>query len=221
MIKLNPRLQAVASLISDNSYIIDVGCDHALLSIYLVQTKKNIKVIASDINDNPLEIARENIKKYKLEKKIQVIKQDGIKNLNHDVNTIVISGMGGILISKILSDKQDLKNIKEIIVSPNNDFPTVRKTLTKIGFAIKNEKIILDRGKTYLVLKSIPGKKNYHDYFFGTLNNKSLENIYYYTNLLNTNTNILKSMPKKYILKRLKLKFQNKKIKKFLLTSPK
>ncbi len=217
MINISDRLRTVASLVSDNSYIIDVGCDHALLSIYLVQTLKNVKVIASDINSNPLKIARANIKKFKLENKIEVIEQDGIKNLNPKVDTIIIAGMGGILISKILDDKDNLTNIKQIIASPNNDFPLVRKTLKKIGFSIEHEQIILDK-KPYLIIKAIPGKNVHLDYFFGILDNKSLGTIYYYTNLLHTNTTILKKMPKKYVLKRLKLKQENKKIKKFLLT---
>ena len=206
MINISLRLQTVASLIPDNSYVIDVGCDHALLSIYLVQTLKHIKVIASDINPNPL-------------KKIEIREEDGIKNLNKDVDTIVIAGIGGILVSKILSEKDSLKNIKRIIVSPNNDYPLVRKTLNNLGFMIHTEKIILDKRKTYLVILAIPGRAANPDYFFGTLKNNSLETIYYYTNLLHTNTNILKELPKKYIIKRLKLKLENKKIKKFLLTN--
>ena len=219
MINISLRLQTVASLIPDNSYVIDVGCDHALLSIYLVQTLKHVKVIASDINPNPLKIARENIKKYNLEKKIEIREEDGIKNLNKDVDTIVIAGMGGILISKILSEKDSLKNIKRIILSPNNDYPLVRKTLNNLGFMIHTEKIILDKRKPYLVILAIPGKASNPDYFFGTLKNNSLETIYYYTNLLHTNANILKELPKKYLFKRLKLKLENKKIKKFLLTN--
>ena len=38
--RINERLNRVASYVDDNSYIIDVGCDHALLDIYLVKTKK-------------------------------------------------------------------------------------------------------------------------------------------------------------------------------------
>ena len=219
MMNLSKRLQLVASFVPDNTNVIDVGCDHALLSIYLVNTLKNVKVTASDINPNPLKIAKENIKKYHLEKKIKVVLQDGIENIDSSVDTIVISGMGGILISKILSNKEKLKNIKNIIVSPNNDFPLVRKTLVKLGYKIDKEQLVIDNQKTYLVLRAVLGVSPRLNYLFGTLTNKSLETIYYYTNLLNTNTNILKKMPKKYFLKRLKLKHENKIIKKFLRTN--
>ncbi len=218
MISLSKRLQLVASFVPDNTNILDVGCDHALLSIYLMQTLKKVKVTASDINPNPLEIARDNVKKYKLDKKIKVVLQDGINDIDEKINTVIIAGMGGILISKILSNKEKLKNVKNIILSPNNDFPLVRETLVNLGYKIEKEQLVIDNRKTYLVLRAIKGESPKINYFFGTLNNKSLESIYYYTNILNTNTKILRKMPRKYIFKRLKLKQENKKIKKFLLT---
>ncbi len=221
MINLSKRLQLVASFVPDNTNIIDVGCDHALLSIYLYKTLKNVQVTASDINPNPLKIAKENIQKYNLDKKIKVVLKNGIEDLDKEIDTIIISGMGGILISKIIDNKDNLKNIKNIILSPNNDFPLVRKTLVNLGYKIEKEQLVIDSKKTYLVLKAIKGDSKKINYFFGTLKSNSLETIYYYTNILNTNTNILKKMPKKYLIKRLKLRYENKKIKKFLLTRKK
>ena len=54
MIKLSSRLKAIAELVPDRSNIVDIGCDHGLLDIYLTQSKKNITIIASDINQNAL-----------------------------------------------------------------------------------------------------------------------------------------------------------------------
>ena len=45
MIKLSPRLKQIAEYINDNSNMVDIGCDHGLLDIYLIQNKKNIKII--------------------------------------------------------------------------------------------------------------------------------------------------------------------------------
>ena len=214
-VKLSERLKLIASFIPDNVYLIDVGCDHALLDIYLVQTKKSIKVIASDINEKPLQGAAENIKKYGLLDKIELIQSDGLKQISDKVDTIVISGMGGILISEIL-DKKYLGNIKNIILAPNNEFPTVRKTLYKNGFSLEQEILIREKNITYLVIKALKGKKKIKDYFFGILDNKNQETINYYTKIFDTNLKILKQLPKKYFLKRKKIKQENKKIKKFL-----
>ena len=68
MIKISKRLEAISSLLPINSNIIDIGCDHALLDIYIFQNNIANKIIASDINPNALKNANANIKKYKLEK---------------------------------------------------------------------------------------------------------------------------------------------------------
>lgn len=212
--KLSKRLQVVASFIPDNSSLLDVGCDHALLDIFLMQTKKNIQIMASDINPNPLKIAKDNLLKYNFQNQITLKQMDGIKEIPQNIDTIVIAGMGGILITNILQ-KEKLTNIKNIILAPNNDFFIVRKHLNKLGYQIIKEQLVIDNQKTYLILKYQKGKEKI-DYYFGTLSNKNLETIYYYTNILNTNIQNLKKIPKKYILKRIKLKYENKRITNFL-----
>ena len=59
MIKLNKRLTTISAFILKNDKVIDIGCDHDLLAIYLYQ-KNKIKVVGSDINNLPLNIARNN-----------------------------------------------------------------------------------------------------------------------------------------------------------------
>ena len=139
---------------------------------------------------------------------------NGIENIPSFIDTIVISGMGGILITDILK-KEKLKNVKTIILAPNNEFTKVRRHLRKINFYIEKEQLIIDDKKTYLILLLKKGKRKTNPYF-GTLKNNNLETIYYYTNILNTNLKILKNLPKKYLFKRIKLNLESKKIKKFL-----
>ena len=212
--KLSKRLELIASLVSDNTNIIDVGCDHAYLSIYLYQNRKNIKITASDIKEKPLTQAKENIKKYGLENKINVILQDGINNLDKDIDTVIISGMGGILITNILK-KEELKNVKTLILSPNNDFEIVRKHLNKIGYYSIKEQLITENKITYLVIKAIKGKKK-QNILYGALSNKELETLGYFTKRMITNNNIIKKLPNKHIIKKIKLIKENKRIKRFL-----
>ena len=88
--------------------MIDVGCDHALLDIYLASTYKNIKIIASDNKKGPLEGAKENIKKYHLENRIKLKLGNGIDPIEKEVNTIIISGMGGLNMIGILKYKKEM-----------------------------------------------------------------------------------------------------------------
>ena len=59
---LSKRLNAVATLVDIGVRVIDVGCDHAYLDIFLTQNNDN-NCIATDINENALNGAKYNIKK--------------------------------------------------------------------------------------------------------------------------------------------------------------
>ena len=69
MIKLSKRLEKIASFINEEDDVLDIGCDHALLDIYL--SKKYNKIYyASDLRESALDMARSNIKKYNSDKVI-------------------------------------------------------------------------------------------------------------------------------------------------------
>ena len=159
---INNRLKKIAYYVEDKDNFIDVGCDHAFLSIYLVKNKKISKAIASDINIGPLNIATNNIKKYELEDIIKTKLGDGIEPIEEDINTIIISGMGGITISDIIKrGNNKLKNIKKIIASPNNEQYIVRKTINKFGYYITDEVIIKEKNKFYPIIVFAKGNKKY------------------------------------------------------------
>lgn len=103
--KINERLKKVGDLVDTNSSILDIGCDHALLDIYLVKEDKIKKAVASDIKEGPLKNAKENIKKYKLEKKIDIKLGNGLDTYTDDIDTVVVSGMGGRTIIGIFKYK--------------------------------------------------------------------------------------------------------------------
>ena len=108
--KISKRLIEISNLIEDNSNIIDVGCDHALLDIYLFKNKKNVKIIASDIKEGPLEQAKRNISKFKYP--IRVKLGSGLDPIEEDIDTVVIAGMGGDTMIDILQKGKDkLKNV--------------------------------------------------------------------------------------------------------------
>ena len=52
MIKISKRLEAISGLVPNNSKVIDIGCDHGLLDIYLYQnkiSKKRLKILIFEI----------------------------------------------------------------------------------------------------------------------------------------------------------------------------
>ena len=210
MIKLSKRLLSIANLVNDNSKVVDIGCDHGLVSIYLAINKQNISIIASDINQNALDNAIKNINKYHLEDKIKVCLSNGLDNINDEIDTIIISGMGGHTIVDILTNNQEkLNTVNNIIIQSNNDIEYVRRKIVKLGYCISKEELILDKNIYYTVILFTKGKKKYtnKEYYFGPILLKENSKIFIeknnkeYTKLVNIKNNI----PKRKLLIRLKI----------------
>ena len=107
--KISKRLKTISEFINESDKVIDIGCDHALLDIYLKDIYKDITVIASDVHEGALKMARKNIEKYDFVGKIDLRLGDGLSVVNsEEINTIIIAGMGYYNIVKILSDKEKL-----------------------------------------------------------------------------------------------------------------
>ena len=134
--KISKRLNTIADMINPKSRVIDVGCDHGLLSIYL-DLEKECSCIAADINSNALKNAESNIIKYN-SKNTKTVLTDGIENIDiNDNDIIVIAGMGTSTIKHILEDKR-LSNT--LIISSNNQLYELRKYITSLGYKIEEEK---------------------------------------------------------------------------------
>ena len=205
---LSKRLEAVASLVEENRSVIDIGCDHALLDIYLTLYNNN-KCLACDINENALKSAYENIKKYKLD--IDIKQSNGFENIDvPDGSTCVIAGMGTSLILDILSSNK-IKNIDNFIIQTNNDYKELRHAMLKKGYYIVDELAFSDKKIWYVIIKFKKGytKYNITELILGPilLKKQDIDTINYFKNEYNKYLNILNAIPKKYILKRIKIKY--------------
>ena len=216
--KINDRLKKIGDLVEANSFCLDVGCDHAFLDIYLVKQNKNIKAIASDIAEGPLEQALANIKREKLEDEIEVRLGSGLKTYSDEVDTVIISGMGGRSIIGICKESPKiLKKIDTLILSPNNYQEDVKRYLCKKGFYIDNEEFVKDKKFIYQIIVFKRGKKKYNnkEYFFGPIFLKKKGKLFeeYYTKELKTREVLISILPKNYSLKKKQLQKEIKIIK--------
>lgn len=218
--QMRRRLKTIASLVDKGSKVIDVGCDHALLDIYLTLYNGN-KCIASDINKNAYEIAKSNIEKYGLNDKIEVVQSDGFNKIEmNGTYTAIICGMGTTTILDILKSSK-VKMIDKLIIQSNNDLYTIRKKVSSLGFYIDKEVVLNERGIFYVIIKFIRGKRQHYNWkqlYLGPLQKDKMndEKLNYLKFLFDSNADVLKKLPKKYYLKRLKLKYINKTIEKEL-----
>ena len=165
------RIQKIASLITKDNIVIDIGTDHAYLPIYLITKLGFNKIIATDISQNVLKQAIANIQKYHLEDKIKIYCTDGLKDINEKYDTIVIAGMGTNTIKNILGNGV-LCN--EIILQSNNELPNLRLFMQDLGYKIIKEEVVLEKGKYYVIIKYHEGKEklSYEDVYFGKHQNK-------------------------------------------------
>ena len=198
MTKISLRLKAVADLINENIKVIDIGCDHGLLDVFLAKNK-NCSCLATDISATCLEKANENIKKYDVVDKVTTKVTNGLEAVEYkNYDYIVIAGMGFETIKKILNNK----NPHKLIIQSNNNVEELRRWLLK-KYKLINEKVVFENGFYYVILCLEQGikKYNYSDYVIG-LNKDNIEYINY---LYKKYKKIYYQILNKYIFQRISL----------------
>ena len=153
-VRLSKRL--ILSMVPGCRSAADIGCDHGLLSIALLKEGRAENVIASDLRPGPLARAEENIRAEGLSDKISLRLADGLSSLTPgEADVIIIAGMGGLLMCRILEEGKDvLKGAETLVLSPHTDIEEVRRLLPALGFKIRKEKICKDAGKYYFALRA-------------------------------------------------------------------
>ena len=151
---LDNRLTACAELVGGEGIVCDVGTDHAYLAAELINSGKCSKVIASDINEGPLDSARKTVEKYGITDKVELVLSDGLKNVSLDgVSDIVIAGMGGETIAAIIGSIESMPySVARFILQPMTKAELLRKELYKLGFTIAEERTVEEGGKLYVVM---------------------------------------------------------------------
>lgn len=170
---ISKRLELVAGLVT-NEIIADIGTDHGYVPIYLYKKGKIKKAYACDVRKGPLEKCRANIALYGAEDVIETRLGSGLIPLKPgEAETAIMAGMGGMLIVHILQDSPEVAaSLKELVLSPQRDFGEVRKYLHKIGFAIKEEHMLKEDNKPYVLMRCEREEEKYDreiDYLYGKL----------------------------------------------------
>jgi len=149
-------------MVSEGASVVDVGCDHAHTSIWLIQQGRAKKCIAMDLRKGPLAAAANNIKMCQCESSIETRLSDGLEKLTPgEADCILITGMGGTLVKSILEKGRTcMEAACELILQPQSELGIVREFIQKNGFYISEEKCCWDYGKFYI---SIHAKKGSED----------------------------------------------------------
>jgi len=178
---LSKRLKSLVKYVLKTDNIIDIGCDHALLDIYLVKNNYLDKLIVSDVHKDALNCGISNIRKEGLDSKIEARLGNGLEVLDEtdNIDTILISGMGTRTILEILNNPY-LNKVDKLILQSNRDYDILRQEVIKLGFFIDKEEVIVDNNKLYITIVFLRGSKDITDeeIKYGT-NNMINKEIYY------------------------------------------
>ena len=163
-IKLSKRLSTAASYVRSGAFVADIGTDHAYLPIYLVSKGIAAEALASDVNSGPIQKAKENISKYGLCGKVHTEIADGLAGIEkYKPTDIIICGMGGELIARILDASMYVKNSEiRLILQPMTCVYKLREYLSN-GYSTIAENVVCEDGKIYqIICAQYDGKK--HNY---------------------------------------------------------
>ncbi|NLY86419.1 MAG: SAM-dependent methyltransferase [Tissierellia bacterium] len=158
--KLSNRLIAIANFVPKNSIVADIGTDHGYIPVYLVENNIAKKVIGTDISKGSLDKIIDYIKTLNLEHIIDARLGDGLEVIKpYEVDTVIIAGMGGLLIRDILEkNKEVTDSIANFILQPMVAAKELRQYLVDNNFEIIEEELVKEDGKYYEIIFAKKGK---------------------------------------------------------------
>ncbi len=164
---LSRRLLTIAGMVTEGSRLADIGTDHALIPVRLLMEGRIRYAYCCDIGRGPLLRAEQHIREWKVEDRAETRLSDGLAALTPgEADSVLIAGMGGLLIEKILRDCDSrrgedgstfLGTVREWILSPHSEWDAVRKYLCSSGRCITEERFLKEDGKFYVVIRAVPG----------------------------------------------------------------
>ena len=175
--KLSPRLLGIANMIKKDSLIADIGTDHGYLPVYLLEEGIIKGAIAADINKGPLDNAKTYIEKKGYDSLIKTRLGDGIKVLKPgEVDTVIIAGMGGVLIGEILkADKKITNIIKHFILQPITTSEDLRRYLISNDYKIIDENLVREGDRIYEIIHAVHGSEVYEKEVYYEIGKKLIE----------------------------------------------
>ena len=140
------RLRSAIPYLTPGGRAADIGTDHAYLPIYLVREGILSHALACDVNEGPIQSARANIRGAGLENQIATLRTDGLHGVEaYAPDDVMIFGMGGELIVRILSEAEWIKGRKVgLILQPMSRAAVLRRWLTGNGFCILGETLTFE-----------------------------------------------------------------------------
>lgn len=176
--KLTERLLKIASLVNKGKKIADIGTDHGYIPVYLLNENIVDYAILADINKGPLENARKEVNRNKLNNKVDLRLGSGIEVLKKgEVEEIIIAGMGGSLINEILMANEEVSHSAEkLILQPMQNQEDLRRFLYTNGYEIIDEHLVREDRRIYEIIECrYTGEKTQRENIYYEVSEKLIE----------------------------------------------
>lgn len=221
------RLECIVSMVDKCKTAADIGTDHGYVAEMLLNKGLCEYIIATDLNEGPLNRAKEHLFNVNLQEKCDFRLGSGLTVLKEgEADTIIIAGMGGDLISDIIKTSKDIaQNATQLILQPMTAVDTLRRYLSENEFIIIDEKIVKEFHHFYFIIKAKKGISKTDDSIYYEISKILIQKkdpvmIDYLKKVIHTNEKIISSLEKthnvEYNVKIQNLKEKNKIIKELM-----
>lgn len=153
---LSNRLLTCCQFVHPGDRVADIGCDHGYLGIYLLKNSIASSVIASDVNESPLQSAVINARRFGVRNQISFYLSDGLRSVPRDFDCLVCAGMGADTMISILEAAPWIRNpTYRLVLQCQSKRPELRKYLAETGFSIVRETLAKDGKFLYPIMEVI------------------------------------------------------------------
>lgn len=197
------RLECIKSMVSKCSVAADIGTDHGYVAEMLLRENICEKVIATDLNEGPLNRAVEYLTNADLQSRCDFRLGSGLTVLNeNEADSLIIAGMGGELIADIIETSRNIAlKSSQLILQPMTTADRLRCYLHENGFRIIDENIVKEFHHYYFIIKAVPGNDRIEDEIYYEMSKILLDKkeplmAEYMNKILNINENIIRSIEK-------------------------
>lgn len=158
MIHLSPRLAAIAALVPAGARVVDVGTDHAMIPVWLAQTGRARRILATDIRSGPLERAAALVERTGTGGCIDLLQTDGLAGVAPGAwDAVILAGMGGETMVSILAAAPWTRAGVRLILAPQSKKALLRRWLAENGYHIDTERLAADAGRIYPICTASGG----------------------------------------------------------------
>ena len=221
------RLECIKFMVSKCRIAADIGTDHGYVAEMLLRDNICEKVIATDLNEGPLNRAVEHLTSVNLNSKCDFRLGSGLTVLSeNEADALIIAGMGGELIADIIeASKYIALKTEQLILQPMTTADKLRRYLYENGFKIIDENIVKELHHYYFIIKAVPGNEKIENEIYYEISKILLEKkdplmVEYLNKLQSINENIIRNIEKTnnkdYNEKIDRLKKKNNKIKELM-----